>query len=587
MRQQPTMLLIDDDGDFVADLEPMLTQSGYTVVTAPQAALALEYLHQQPVDIIVSDLHMPPGINGHELLQRLRAERNNVPVILMSSSPAGGYDSATLPVADDYLKKPFRIDDLVSRVEALLLQRTNQQMTADQCCAIMGQPTIGNRNIEGREGETMRKTLIGAAPLILGIIVAIIFQLTPGVLFLNPTQVPVNIGYVSIGSGIVLSLILLGAMVLFNRQGRQWNEENRRLQIDMEKQIADARSTADSQSSQAAADLRQQIADLKQQNADLLAHVEQTQLTAQNQTAKLSDEAAEAVRQAEHKAVKARHDFYKRLDHEVKQPLQRLQSAADNLYRSVGITQGEPKNYYLRITNEIKLVDSMIEDLRKLAEMASDKQPFAPERLSLGELLAEVVGEAKSNDPRATTRDIQLNLPDFPEQPPPDILGEPYNLTRVFRNLLDNAIKYTEANGKIRVKVYASKQRDKVIVEVIDNGRGIPANELEQVWEEFYRASNAGNDGRGMGLALVRIAIERHGGDRSIERLGPSQSGTRAILTFPAISTTADTQQHTTHHAERAVARQSPMGAEDAGNAEQMAQPREDAVGDPPRSPSA
>jgi two-component system, OmpR family, sensor kinase len=426
----------------------------------------------------------------------------------------------------------------------------------------------------------MRKNLIYAVPLLLGIIVAIILWLTPGVLPPDPARFPIYLGYLSIGIGIALSLAMLGMRVVLNRQGRRWDEANRQIQIDAEQRIADAQAAADSRASGQEVQLRQQIAGLKQQTAELQARAEQAQLAARSQTARLSDQSTEAVRQAEHKATKARHEFYERLDHEVKQPLQRLQSAADNLYRSVGITQGEPKNYYLRMTNEIKQVDSMIEDLRQLAVMASDKQPFAPERLSLGELLSKIVSDVKSNDPRAATRDIQLNLPDFPELPPPDILGEPDNLARVFRNLLDNAIKYTEENGKIRVKVYAPKQRDKVIVEVIDNGRGIPANELEQVWEELYRASNAGNEGSGMGLALVRIAIERHGGERSIERLEPPQSGTRVILSFPAVSAAADAHQPDADRAAKPSTQESAAPA----SAPPPAQPLEDAIGDTPRS---
>ena len=428
----------------------------------------------------------------------------------------------------------------------------------------------------------MSKNLIYAVPLILGIIVAIILRLIPGVSSPDPARFPIYIGYLSIGIGIALSLALLGGRVLLNRQARRWDEANRQIQIDAEQRIADAQAAADSRASGVEAQLRQQIASLKQQTAELQARTEQAQLAARSQTARLSDQAAEAVRQAEHKAIKARHDFYERLDHEVKQPLQRLQSAADNLYRSVGVTQGEPKNYYQRITTEIRQVDSMIEDLRQLAVMASDRQPFTPERLSLGELLSEIVSDIKSNDPRATTRDIQLNLPDFPELPPPDILGELPNLTRVFHNLLDNALKYTEENGKIRVKVYAPKRRDNVIVEVIDNGRGIPANELEQVWEELYRASNAGNQGSGMGLALVRIAVERHGGECSIERLEPPQNGTRVILSFPAVSAAEARQPGDDRAAQPSIQAVAPPPASPAP----PAQPLEDAVGDTSRTPA-
>ena len=97
-------------------------------------------------------------------------------------------------------------------------------------------------------------------------------------------------------------------------------------------------------------------------------------------------------------------------------------------------------------------------------------------------------------------------------------------------NLLSNAIKYTPAGGSVRLR--ARDEGEHVLIEVSDTGIGIPPDELDKVFNEFYRASNARQtvrDGTGLGLSMAREVIERHGGRIWAESGG---TGTTFYLTL-------------------------------------------------------
>jgi signal transduction histidine kinase len=107
---------------------------------------------------------------------------------------------------------------------------------------------------------------------------------------------------------------------------------------------------------------------------------------------------------------------------------------------------------------------------------------------------------------------------------------------RVLFNLIVNAIRYTPADGSVVVCARALAGGNGVEVEVVDNGKGVPADERERVFEPFYRAGEDGtarsSDGTGLGLAISRAIVEAHGGRIWLEPATPR--GTRVRFTLPA-----------------------------------------------------
>ncbi len=117
---------------------------------------------------------------------------------------------------------------------------------------------------------------------------------------------------------------------------------------------------------------------------------------------------------------------------------------------------------------------------------------------------------------QARVKDITLefNLP--PKLPV--IQGDRDKLALVVHNLLNNAIKYTKAGGRVVVNV--DIDHDTLMVDVIDNGMGIAGDDIKRIFEKFYRATDAqqaGITGSGLGLALARQIVNLHGGEIEVE----------------------------------------------------------------------
>ena len=123
MKEQPTVLLVDDDPAMLALVESWLAQDGFRVLTASSGSEALEVFSEGDPDLVISDLIMP-GMNGIELLKQLRASSSELPIILVTSY--GSIPSAVEAIregADDYLSKPIHPDDLKIVIARALEQR--------------------------------------------------------------------------------------------------------------------------------------------------------------------------------------------------------------------------------------------------------------------------------------------------------------------------------------------------------------------------------------------------------------------------------------------------------------------------------
>jgi two-component system OmpR family sensor kinase len=159
------------------------------------------------------------------------------------------------------------------------------------------------------------------------------------------------------------------------------------------------------------------------------------------------------------------------------------------------------------IEAEILRLSRLAAGLRKLAELGT--QPRECTAVAVADLLQEVVKRAKGQ-PEAEGRHLTLALPQAP-WPLPTILAEEDLLFLALYNLLDNALKFTRPGDRIEVR--ASEDGKRVVIVVADTGLGIPEEETPHVWEELYRGQEArAIPGSGLGLALVKAIINRHGG---------------------------------------------------------------------------
>jgi two-component system OmpR family sensor kinase len=232
-----------------------------------------------------------------------------------------------------------------------------------------------------------------------------------------------------------------------------------------------------------------------------------------------------------------RRRFLQRLDHELKNPLTAIRAGLANLANGLATaTLRQPfdgaqdkaqdtaqQEALASVEAQVLRLSRLTSDLRKLAEL--EARPLERVPVDVAELLQEAVALAQEQ-PEAEGRQFTLTLPQAP-WPVPDVLGDWDLLFLAIYNLLDNALKFTRPSDTVEVR--ASEGGTFVIIEVADTGPGIPQEELPRVWEELYRGQGArGVPGSGLGLALARAIVERHGGQVTLR----SREGQGTVVTM-------------------------------------------------------
>lgn len=221
----------------------------------------------------------------------------------------------------------------------------------------------------------------------------------------------------------------------------------------------------------------------------------------------------------------ARRRFLQRLDHELKNPLTIIRLGIVNLQQ--GSHRPEEQAASLaRIGQQVQRLGRLIVDLRWLAELDARNTEHRP--VNLQQLLAEVV-EIAEEIPEYGQRPVTLSIQQVP-WPVSAVWGDRDLLMVAFRNLLDNALKYTSDGD--RVEIRASDDGQAAIVEIADTGPGIPEAELPHIFEELFRGEDAAAaPGSGLGLALVQRIITLHEGAVDVRsRVG---RGTVMVVRLP------------------------------------------------------
>lgn len=178
---------------------------------------------------------------------------------------------------------------------------------------------------------------------------------------------------------------------------------------------------------------------------------------------------------------------------------------------------------------EAERMTRLVNQLLDLARLESGQLVLNREPIELSELIDQIV---RGLSVRAQEKGVVLEQE---VRPVPAVQGDPDRLTQVFLNLLDNAIRFTPATGRVTARLEPSGS-NWVEVRIQDTGPGIPAEDLPRVFERFYqvdksRASVGEERGAGLGLAITRELVEAHGG--SIEASSAPGQGATFTVRLP------------------------------------------------------
>jgi two-component system OmpR family sensor kinase len=225
-------------------------------------------------------------------------------------------------------------------------------------------------------------------------------------------------------------------------------------------------------------------------------------------------------------ASNARWRFLQRLDHELKNPLQAIISGLANVRPDLPAEIQEQGLAIVR--TQVQHLTGMVQGLRQLADL--ETRQVAPEEVDVAEVLRDAVDLARDGfrgQPAfGRGHRLVLNLRETPRSLPP-VSGDRELLLQAIRNLLDNACKFSPPGSP--VEVWAAQDDAWIRIEVADKGQGIPPEDLPHMGEELYRGRIARSvPGSGLGLALARTIVERHGGRFAVD----SQVGQGTLVTI-------------------------------------------------------
>ena len=488
------VVLADDNADMRAYVRELLSPI-YAIEAVADGEQALAAARRQRPDLIISDVMMP-RLDGFALLAAIRGDASlrSVPIVLLSARAGEearieGLDAG----ADDYLIKPFSSRELVARVGALL-ELIALRRQAEQAL---------------RRRTEQFQTLLNAAPLGMYLIDAD-FRIRE----MNPAA--------SASFGAIPELI-----------GRDFEQV---LRSHWPSERADEvmrlfRHTLDSGEPHVAPEYIGERLDRRvveyyewQINRislpdgrfgvvcyfrDISAHV--------------------LARNALQTADRQKDEFLAMLAHELRNPLAPLRNASELLMSS---THDEARTQFSVqvIKRQVTQLTRLVDDLLDVSRITQGRIELTREPLELGAVVAQALETVEP-----VVRDKRHRVALQASGRPLDVNGDNARLVQCVSNVLTNAAKYTDPGGEIGVQSYADGRM--AVIEITDNGMGIPADLLPRIFDLFVqgdRALDRSQGGLGIGLSVVRRMVEMHGGQVSARSAGIGR-GSTFTLRLPLI----------------------------------------------------
>src|SRR5918993_430256 len=222
---------------------------------------------------------------------------------------------------------------------------------------------------------------------------------------------------------------------------------------------------------------------------------------------------------------KIRRDFVANVSHELKTPATSLKLLAESLEETLDEDPVQARLFAAQLKKETETLAHLITDLLDLARLESQERTDYPTLVDVRGVLMTVLASMRRV---ARRKDITLQWKRFGKAARYTVRGDETQLTSMFTNLVDNAVKYTPPGG--RVEVTGGTEGDEVIISIADTGIGIPEEKLSRIFERFYRVDKArskATGGTGLGLSLVKHVPEKHGGQGTV----PSTPGEGSTFT--------------------------------------------------------
>ncbi|WP_243153398.1 sensor histidine kinase [Senegalia massiliensis] len=221
-----------------------------------------------------------------------------------------------------------------------------------------------------------------------------------------------------------------------------------------------------------------------------------------------------------------RKDFVANVSHELRTPLSSIKLLSESLLHQDTVDEKVYKEFLSDIDSEIDRLNNIIDDLLSLVDLDKEKLNLNYKVTYINHLLEKIISRLK---PISEEKNIELN---YIEKAKIQLNIDKNKIQQAIINIIHNAIKYTHENGNVDVILYSDNKN--AIIEIKDNGIGIPEKDLEHIFERFYRVDKArtrNTGGTGLGLSIANQIITLHQGN--IEVKSEINKGTKFYIKLP------------------------------------------------------
>lgn len=207
---------------------------------------------------------------------------------------------------------------------------------------------------------------------------------------------------------------------------------------------------------------------------------------------------------------KKNRELISNISHDLKTPITAVKGYVEGIMDGVADTPEKMDKYIKTIYNKANDMDRLINELTTYSGIDNNRVPYNFRRINVADYFGDCVEEVGLD---LESKNIQLNYEDLVE-PSTQIIADPEQLKRVINNIIGNSVKYIDKEKGI-IDIRILDEVDSIRVEIEDNGKGIAAKDLPNIFERFYRTDasrNSSKGGSGIGLSIVKKIIEDHGG---------------------------------------------------------------------------
>lgn len=199
------------------------------------------------------------------------------------------------------------------------------------------------------------------------------------------------------------------------------------------------------------------------------------------------------------------------ISHDLKTPITAVKGYVEGIMDGVANTPEKMERYIKTIYNKANEMDRLINELTFYSKMDTNKIPYTFNKISVTEFFDDCAEDLKME---LSSKSVEFSYSNYVE-PEVLVIADAEQIKRVVNNIVSNSLKYTDADKKRRINLRVKDVGDFIQVEIEDNGKGIAAKDLPNIFDRFYRTDSSRNSskgGSGIGLSIVKKIMEDHGG---------------------------------------------------------------------------